>query len=147
MDGSGKPRAKSSVSPLPTKAILLRATISIPADLQALNQAATVVRLSFRTHLQKPNLLVQFLFRRRPCDSDQSAHNVANRPLPGHVDNDSMRAPLCGQAEKVIVVRHEHPTVPPGMSKVLLLVLGSLPIHFGEHTDLYAPLPEPFRHD
>ncbi|MCS4193435.1 hypothetical protein GGP50_001656 [Salinibacter ruber] len=57
-----------------------------------------------------------------------------------------MRAPLCGQAEKVIVVRHEHPTVPPGMSKVLL-VLGSLPIHFGERTDLYAPLPEPFRHD
>ncbi len=133
------------MSPLPTKAILLRATISIPADLQALNQAATVVRLSFRTTLQKLNLLVQFLFRRRPCDSDQSAHDVANRLLPRNVDNASMRGPLCGQTEKVIVVRHEHPTVPAGMSKVLF-VLGSQPIHLNERTDLNAPLPEPFRH-
>ncbi len=88
---------------------------------------------------------MQFLFRRRPCDSDQSAHNVADWPLPGHIDDARMRGPLCGQAENVIVVRHEHPTVPPGMSKGLL-VLGAQPIHLNERTDLNAPLPEPLRY-
>jgi hypothetical protein len=56
-----------------------------------------------------------------------------------------MRGPLCGQAENVIVARHEHPTVPAGMSKVLF-VLGSQPIHLHERTDLNASLPEPFHH-
>ncbi len=56
-----------------------------------------------------------------------------------------MRGPLYSQAEKVIVVRHEHPTLPADMSKVLF-VLGSQPIHLNERTDLYAPLAEPVCH-